>query len=193
MQSTSSLLIVDHIDIDPAHPHVVSGEIILGGRRETVVLDLSEPTLTAYKRMPWELESIRAAQRAVIDLLLQRHRGDAPTLPADLSDVVRQTSEAWPARAPPLTERPAFEAAAAAVTMTRTRFEHALPESGFVTAHMNFCGTPTVVVIDCRGGEQRALRFRFAEGVHPWQLAPVEQYALLVALLRFRCSAEADV
>jgi hypothetical protein len=104
------------------------------------------------------------------------------TLPADLSDIVRQANEPWPLRLPQAESLAANERATAPVVSVR-QVKHDEPEPGFTTTELDFDGTPTVVIVDRRRGPQRSVRFRFVHGAHPWQLTPVEQRALLVSLV----------
>jgi len=178
-----SLLVVNRIQIDSRHPKLVSAEVLLGGRPEVVSLDFSERMSVGYVHMPDELDRHDVARKAVIDLMARRVCGKAVELPADLSDVVRQASGPWPMCTPTPTNRAAIEVAARHVEIEIRQVENDHPDPGLTTVHLDFAGTPTVAIIDSRDGPHCELRFRFAEGAHPWQLTPAEQYALVVALV----------
>jgi hypothetical protein len=183
MKRTTPLLIVTRIETDPGTPDEVSAELVVGGRPEHVALDLSFPQLIGFGHTPDALQHHHAAHQAVIDLMMRRRRGEDVTLPADLSDIVRQANEPWPLRLPQADSLAANERATAPVPVSVRQVKHDDPEPGFTTTELDFDGTPTVVIVDRRRGPQRSVRFRFVHGAHPWQLTPVEQRALLVSLV----------
>jgi len=125
--------------------------------------------------------------------MMRRRRGEDVTLPADLSDIVRQANEPWPLRLPETENSAANEHATAPVPVSVRQVKHDDPEPGLTTNELDFDGTPTVVIVDRRRGPQRSVRFRFVQGVHPWQLTPVEQRALLVALVGAAIGPEPSV
>jgi len=178
MKRTTPLLIVTRIETDPGTPDEVSAELVVGGRPEHVALDLSFPQLIGFGHTPDALQ-----HQAVIDLMMRRRRGEDVTLPADLSDIVRQANEPWPLRLPQADSLAANERATAPVPVSVRQVKHDDPEPGFTTTELDFDGTPTVVIVDRRRGPQRSVRFRFVHGAHPWQLTPEEQRALLVSLV----------
>jgi len=55
---------------------------------------------------------------------------------------------------------------------------------GLTTVLLRVRGVPSVVVVDERGLPDDSLRFRFASGAHPWQLAPKESYMMLNAVAK---------
>jgi hypothetical protein len=183
MKRTTPLLIVTRIETDPGSPDEVSAELLVGGRPEHVALDLSFPQLIGFGHTPDALQHHHAAHKAVIDLMMRRRHGEDVTLPADLSDVVRQANEPWPLRLPDAESLAADERATAPAPVSVRQVKHDDPEPGFTTIELDFEGTPTVVIVDRRRGPQRSVRFRFVHGAHPWQLTPVEQRALLVSLV----------
>jgi hypothetical protein len=183
MKRTTPLLIVTRIETDPGTPDEVSAELVVGGRPEHVALDLSFPQLIGFGHTPDALQHHHAAHQAVIDLMMRRRRGEDVTLPADLSDIVRQANEPWPLRLPQADSLAANERATAPVPVSVRQVKHDDPEPGFTTTELDFDGTPTVVIVDRRRGPQRSVRFRFVHGAHPWQLTPEEQRALLVSLV----------
>jgi hypothetical protein len=134
--------------------------------------------------MPESLEHHDPAREALVEFITQLQRGSPVALPVDLSQIVRDASVPWPAPAPKVAEREALEATARDLKVEIRLVEHDQPEGGVVTVHLNVGGTPTVVVVDPRGGRQEALRFRFVEGAHPWQVTPAEQRAMGLALVR---------
>ncbi|MBC7978629.1 MAG: hypothetical protein H7138_26890 [Myxococcales bacterium] len=67
-----------------------------------------------------------------------------------------------------------------AVAVTQTTRD----EEGTTTVHLRVREVPSIVVVDRRGGQDGAVRFRFASGVHPWQLSAEESYAMLRALMK---------
>jgi hypothetical protein len=183
MKRTTPLLIVTHIETDPGSPEKVSAELLVGGRPERVALDLSFPQLIGFGETPDALQHHNAAHKAVIDLMMRRRRGEDVTLPADLSDIVRQANEPWPLRLPHAENSEASERATAPVPVSVRQIRHDDPEPAFTTTELDFDGTPTMVIVDRRRGPQRSPRFRFVHGAHPWQLTPAEQRALLVSLV----------
>jgi hypothetical protein len=183
MKRTTPLLIVTRIETDPGRPEEVSAELLGGGRPEHVALDLSFPQLIGFGSTPDALQHHNAAHKAVIDLMMRRRQGEGVTLPADLSDIVRQANEPWPLRLPEAESFAANERATAPVPVSVKQVRRDDPEPGFTTTELDFDGTPTVVIVDRRRGPQRSVRFRFVHGAHPWQLTPLEQRALLVALV----------
>ena len=98
--------------------------------------------------------------------------------PIDLSNVVRQASEEWPisVRGYANVDQSAEPSTAVAVTQT-------IRDEGVTTVHLRVRDIPSIVVVDRRGGQDGAVRFRFTSGVHPWQLSAGESYAMLRALL----------
>lgn len=182
MKRTTPLLIVTRIETDPGRPEEVSAELLVGGRPEHVALDLSFPQLIGFGSTPDALQHHHAAHKAVIDLMMRRRNGEDVTLPADLSDIVRQANEPWPLRLPEAESLAANERATPGLVAAR-QVKHDDPETGFTTIELDFDGTPTVVIVDRRRGPQRSVRFRFVHGAHPWQLTPAEQRALLVSLV----------
>ena len=182
MKRTTPLLIVTRIETDPGTPDEVSAELVVGGRPEHVALDLSFPQLIGFGHTPDALQHHHAAHKAVIDLMMRRRRGEDVTLPADLSDIVRQANEPWPLRLPQADSLAANERATAPVPVSVRQVKHDDPEPG-LDDELDFDGTPTVVIVDRRRGPQRSVRFRFVHGAHPWQLTPEEQRALLVSLV----------
>jgi hypothetical protein len=181
MKRTTPLLIVTRIETDAASPEQISAELLVGGRPEHVALDLSFPQLIGFGDTPDALQHHQPAHKAVIDLMMRRRRGEDVTLPADLSDIVRQASEPWPLRLPEAGSPAANQHAPVPVSVRQVRQDD--PEPGLATTELDFDGTPTMVIVDRRRGPQRSVRFRFVHGAHPWQLTPVEQRALLVALV----------
>lgn len=182
-RTTTPLLIVTRIEADAASPEEVSAELLVGGRPEHVALDLSFPQLIGFGDTPDALQHHHPAHQAVIDLMMRRRRGEDVTLPADLSDIVRQANEPWPLRLPEAESLAANELATAPVPVSVRQVRQDDPEPGLTTTELEFDGTSTMVVVDRRRGPQRSVRFRFVHGAHPWQLTPVEQRALLVALV----------
>jgi hypothetical protein len=174
------LLVIDHIDVDLDR---VSAELWIGDQRERIELGLSMPGLVAFDHMPAALAAEAPARDAIVDRLLRAHAGEALPLPVDLSDVVRQASEPWPLPAHAGQLSPALEAAAAASPAAVTRIERNAPQAGLTTVHLEVAGESAVVVVDLRGGPEQVARFRFAKGVHPWQLAAAPAHGMLVALL----------
>lgn len=183
MKRTTPLLIVTRIETDDASPEQVSAELLVGGRPERVALDLSFPQLIGFGDTPDALQHHNAAHKAVIDLMMRRRRGEDVTLPADLSDIVRQANEPWPLRLPQEDISAANERANAPVTVSVKQVRQDDPEPGFTTTELDFDDTPTMVIVDRRRGPQRSPRFQFVHGAHPWQLTPAEQRELLVSLV----------
>jgi hypothetical protein len=183
MKRTTPLLIVTRIETDAASPEEVSAELLVGGRPERVTLDLSFPQLIGFGDTPDALQHHNAAHKAVIDLMVRRRRGEHVSLPADLSDIVRQANEPWPLRLPQADSSAANERATAPVPVSVGQVRQDDPEPGFTTTELDFDGTPTVVIVDRRRGPQRSPRFRFVHGAHPWQLTPAEQRALLFSIV----------
>jgi hypothetical protein len=179
MDAGAPLLIIDRVEMDSAR---VSAEVRICDRSERVELGLSLPGLLAFEHMPAALEHHAPARNAVVDRMVRAHRGAAVPLPVDLSDVVRQASEPWPLPAPAPQELSALKVAAASSPVAVTQIERDA-QSGLTTVHIQVAGAPAVVIVDLRDGPQHAARFRFAEGVHSWQLAAAAAHAMLAALL----------
>lgn len=97
MDFVKPILTIDCIETCSEH---VYAELRIGDRHERVQLGLSVPGLLAFEHLPEILAYNTPAQNAVIDLMGRAHRGNAVSLPADLSDIVRQANEPWPLPAP---------------------------------------------------------------------------------------------
>lgn len=108
--------------------------------------------------------------------MARRFRGEELTFPLDLSTVVRHACVPWPLRV-------ASADLATAATVTLKQVERAGDAPDVVTVRLEFDGVPSIVVVDRRDGPQAPLRFRFAEGIHPWLLMPTEQRVLLEVLV----------
>jgi hypothetical protein len=183
MQSAAPLLVIDRIEADAVHSHRVSAQVRLGGRSESVSLDLSTPIVAALEELPDGLAHHRPAQDAVIGAMMRQYQGESVALPMDLSEVVRQASVPWPMRAPVAQVGDASDGSAESTQVALKQIERADGAPDLITVRLDFAGIPTVVIVDCSAGVERPLRFRFAEGVHPWSLAPAEQRLLLESLV----------
>ena len=133
MKVATPMLIVTGIETDPGRPEEVSAELLLGGRPERMALDLSIPDFIAFAGIPEALDHHLSANRAVIDVMMRRHRGEEVTLPADLSDVVREGNEPWPLRIPDAATRAANESASAACGSRRRASRRRARPSRLVT------------------------------------------------------------
>jgi len=175
MDLASPILTVDCIETSPDH---ISAELRIGDRHERIQLGLAIPGLLAFEDMPKLLDCNTFARDAVISLMTRSHRGDNVSLPADLSDVVRQANEPWPVPAP--LEKPSDSAASGATSIEVTRTVRGAP--GLSTVHLLVEGAPAIVIVDLREGPNSPARFRFVEGAHPWQMTIAESQAMLKAL-----------
>ena len=174
MTHEDPILIVDRIDTSSDR---ASAEIRLGSVHERVELGMSIPGLVAFNHMPKVLEWSPRARNAVIDVVTRAHRGDAVSLPLDLSDVVRASSDPWP------TERPGEPVEDESGSVAVTEVVSDSPVTGSMTVHLRVRGVPAVVVVDKRKVQTEATRFRFVSGPHPWQLTSAESGAMLRAIL----------
>ena len=136
-----------------------------------------------WSDMPEPLAHDDAARRAVIDWMARAQGGETVATPVDLSDTTRHANERWPRRLPSVADRPAREAAAAQVPITVSAIEKDAAEPGLVTVRLTVAGRDAVVIVDVREGPGREPRFRFAEGLHPWQATSAESDAMLRALV----------
>lgn len=169
------LLVVERIETSPDHVLV---HLLIGGRRERCEFGMSILGLVEVERVPYALACVSRAQRAVIDLVNRAHRGDAVSLPVDLSETVRQSSEPWPSRAP---TAPSKDDNSASVVVTYVMRDD--PVRGVTTVYLRVRDVASVVVVDERDGLLQPVRFRFEVGLHPWQLTDAESSAMLTALL----------
>jgi hypothetical protein len=177
MDMTDPILAIERIEISADR---VSAEVRIGERRDQVRLGMARPELIEYVHIPDALASAPEALRAVVDLLRRAHDGEIVSSPLDLSNVVRQASEEWPisVREYANVDQSAEPSTVVAVTQT-TR-----DEEGSTTVCLRVRDVPSIVVVDRRGGQDGAVRFRFASGVHPWQLSAEDSYAMLRALMK---------
>jgi hypothetical protein len=174
MDLANPILSVDNIELSPER---ISADLRIGDRHERIQLGLEFPDFLEFERMSEVLECNLPARNAVIDLMTRAHRGDHVSLPADLSDIVRQANEPWPIPRPkplPLDGTPN--------SVGVTQVERDIPEAGLTTVHLRIADSSAVVVVDLRGGPRSSTRFRFLEGVHPWQVTTAESNAMLTAL-----------
>ena len=178
---TTPLLVVDRIAVSP---YQARAEIRIGGRPERVQLGMPGPgdgpydKIISYEKVPQGLSE--SALRWVIDLMRRAHGGEDVRLPHDLSLSVREASDPWPVSGheyASMTERDGGSSA-----IQTTQVTHDAP--GLTTVCLQVHGTPAVVVVDKRDAPTDGLRFRFASGPHPWQLATEDSYAMLRALIR---------
>ena len=77
-------------------------------------------------------------------------------------------------------EKPSDSAANESTSVEVTRTVRDAP--GLSTVHLLVGGAPAIVIVDLREGPKHAVRFRFVEGAHPWQMPPAESQAMLKAL-----------
>lgn len=178
MDLASPILTVDCIETSPDH---ISAELRIGDRCERIQLGLAIPGLLAFEHMPKILDCNTFARDAVINLMTRSHRGENVSLPADLSDIVRQANEPWPL--PALQKKPSDSAANESASVEVTRTVRDAPEHGLSTVHLLVGDAPAIVIVDLRGGPNHPARFRFVEGAHPWQATTAESQAMLKALL----------
>ena len=171
------LLLVSSIETDPKHPAITTGHLLLGGRMDRVSIDLTYPSLIGYAETPDLLERHIAAHKAVVALLMQHRRGERIPMPVDLSDIVRESSEAWPV---PLEAVDSRAESSLSIRVRKVTSDASEPDRS--TIELDFGGVPTVVVVDQRETPPHRPRFRFASGVHPWQLETSEQRALYKVL-----------
>jgi hypothetical protein len=180
---TDPILIVDRIETSP---YQASAEVRIGGRREHVRLGMPGPgdgpydKIISYDSLPLALSTNDFALRWVVDLLRRSHDGEVVGLPVDLSALVRAASEEWPISGRAYVGLSDSDFASASVEVTQTSRD--VP--GLTTVSLRVQGAPAVVVVDKRGAPEESVRFRFASGVHPWQLTLVESYAMLRALVK---------
>ena len=174
------LLVVDRIEVSPCQAWA---EIRIGGRPERIQLGMPGPgdgpydKIISYEKVPPGLSE--SALRWVIDLMLRAHRGEDVRLPHDFSREVREASDPWPVPGQEyagIAERDGTSSAIQTTQVTRDA-------PGLTTVCLQIHETPAVVVVDKRDAPG-GLRFRFASGPHPWQLAIEDSYAMLRALIK---------
>ena len=174
------LLSIDRIE---ASGEKLAADIRVAGRPDRVELSLEMPGVLGFARMPEPLAHDDAARRAVIDWMTRAQGSEAVATPVDLSAIIRQANGRWPLRLPSVADRPARESAAAQVPITVSAIEKDAAEPGLVTVRLTVAGRDAVVIVDVRIGPGREPRFRFAEGLHPWQATSAESDAMLRALV----------
>lgn len=177
MDITEPMLAIERIEVSA---DLVSADVRIGQRRDQVRLGMSRPELIEYVHIPETLSSAAEALRAVVDLLRRAHDGEIMSPPIDLSNVVRQASEEWPISVREYANVDQSAASSTAVAVTQTIRD----EEGVTTVHLRVRDIPSIVVVDRRGGQDGAVRFRFASGVHPWHLSAEESYAMLRDLMK---------
>jgi hypothetical protein len=174
----SPILTVARIKTSPEH---ISAELRIGDRHERIELGLAISGLLAFEHMPTLLDCNTFARDAVISLMTRAHGGEDVSLPADLSDIVRQANEPWPLPHTGPTD-------GAPISVTATQVAHDTPEAGLTTVRLRIADSSAIVIVDRRGGPDEPVRFRFVAGPHPWQTTPAESHAMLTALLSATCS-----
>jgi len=175
------LLLVERVTESEGNSACLVADLVIGRHSAKVIVDLSEPSIIAFKAMPDELEHHKPARDAVIRLMLRQDRGELLAFPQDLSELVRQVSGPWPARVYGATEL--TEATGEGTDLPTSKIEETA-ESGVTQIVLNTGDIPTIVLVDRRAGPEQPVHFRFVQGVHPWQLTSAQQRTLLQLLLR---------
>jgi hypothetical protein len=177
MDLTDPVLAIERIETSA---DLVSAEVRIGERHDQVRLGMSRPELIEYVHIPDTLSSAPEVLRAVVDLLRRAHEGEAVSTPLDLSAVVRQANEEWPISVREYANVDQNAALSTAIVVTQT----IRGETGLTTLSLRVHDVPSVVLVDRRGQQDGVVRFRFASGVHPWQLSAGESYSMLRALMK---------
>lgn len=157
----------------------VCAALRIAGRPDTVEIGIEPPEVIAYTRMPELIAYNDEIQHLVQAILVRAHRGERIALPLDLSSEVRAINGYWPVSPKQMSAVPAGDTQVARVL----RVSSDDPEPGLRSIHLEVSHQPAIVVIDVRDLPRAFVRFRFAAGVHPWQLSPQERSAMADALV----------
>jgi hypothetical protein len=176
------LLIIDRIE---KATNQVCAEVRIAGRRERVALEMPGPDdgpydkIISYDNVPEALSTNEFALRWIVHWLRRAHDGEEVRLPLDLSPRVREASEAWPVSGRAYAHMTERDGSSSSVEVIQTTVN----APGLTTVTVRVCGALSVVEVDERRAPHEPIRFRFSSGVHPWQLAPKESYAMLNAVV----------
>ena len=169
-------------------------EVRVGGHPGRVVLDFSTRSLglIQHVEMPFLLGLHPAASRAVIELLGRAQRGEAVTLPADLSDEIRSAAggERLPFEPLPAQELSALEAAADQVDAVLVDYQGDSPRPGLLTLELRVDGELLRLVVEAHVEPQRVPYFKLFEGPDLSAYPPATHHA--IARLVYRAQHEQE-